>query len=94
MIGQALCHCDRSCHGRLERCRHAVLRHTEGASEATRCIKTFSRASLRTRLRLMRRTWHTNDPGSQDRDYALSTARFEFDRNEQFRLALDPESAK
>lgn len=32
--------------------------------------------------------------GSQDRDNALSKARFEFDWNEQFRLSLDPETAK
>lgn len=32
--------------------------------------------------------------GSQDRDDALSRARFAFDWNEQFRLALDPETAK
>jgi len=33
-------------------------------------------------------------PGAQDRDDALSRARFEFDWNEQFRLALDPERAR
>jgi phosphomethylpyrimidine synthase len=33
-------------------------------------------------------------PGSQDRDNALSRARFAFDWNEQFRLSLDPETAK
>ncbi len=33
-------------------------------------------------------------PGSQDRDDALSRARFAFDWNEQFRLSLDPETAK
>jgi phosphomethylpyrimidine synthase len=33
-------------------------------------------------------------PGSQDRDDALSRARFSFDWNEQFRLSLDPETAK
>lgn len=33
-------------------------------------------------------------PGAQDRDDALSKARFEFDWNEQFRLALDPETAQ
>ena len=33
-------------------------------------------------------------PGSQDRDDALSKARYEFDWNEQFRLSLDPERAK
>lgn len=33
-------------------------------------------------------------PGAQDRDDALSKARFEFDWNEQFRLALDPETAR
>lgn len=33
-------------------------------------------------------------PGAQDRDDALSKARFEFDWNEQFRLSLDPETAK
>lgn len=33
-------------------------------------------------------------PGSQDRDDALSKARFAFDWNEQFRLSLDPETAK
>ncbi len=33
-------------------------------------------------------------PGVQDRDDALSKARFEFDWNEQFRLSLDPERAK
>jgi phosphomethylpyrimidine synthase len=33
-------------------------------------------------------------PGAQDRDNALSKARFEFDWNEQFRLSLDPETAR
>lgn len=33
-------------------------------------------------------------PGAQDRDDALSRARFSFDWNEQFRLSLDPETAK
>ena len=33
-------------------------------------------------------------PGSRDRDDALSRARFAFDWNEQFRLALDPQTAK
>ncbi len=33
-------------------------------------------------------------PGAQDRDDALSKARFAFDWDEQFRLALDPETAK
>ena len=33
-------------------------------------------------------------PGAQDRDDALSKARFEFDWNEQFRLALDPGTAQ
>ena len=33
-------------------------------------------------------------PGAQDRDDALSKARFEFDWNEQFRLSLDPERAQ
>jgi phosphomethylpyrimidine synthase len=33
-------------------------------------------------------------PGAQERDDALSRARFEFDWNEQFRLALDPETAQ
>lgn len=33
-------------------------------------------------------------PGAQDRDDALSKARFEFDWNEQFRLSLDPETAQ
>jgi len=33
-------------------------------------------------------------PGAQDRDNALSKARFAFDWNEQFRLSLDPETAK
>lgn len=32
--------------------------------------------------------------GAQDRDDALSKARFEFDWNEQFRLSLDPETAQ
>ncbi|MBX3434973.1 MAG: phosphomethylpyrimidine synthase ThiC [Pirellulales bacterium] len=32
--------------------------------------------------------------GARDRDDALSKARFEFDWNEQFRLALDPETAR
>ncbi len=31
---------------------------------------------------------------AQDRDNALSAARFAFDWNEQFRLALDPETAR
>ncbi len=33
-------------------------------------------------------------PGARVRDDALSKARFEFDWNEQFRLALDPETAR
>jgi phosphomethylpyrimidine synthase len=33
-------------------------------------------------------------PGARLRDDALSKARFEFDWNEQFRLALDPETAR
>ncbi|WP_442485856.1 phosphomethylpyrimidine synthase ThiC [Aeoliella sp. SH292] len=33
-------------------------------------------------------------PGARDWDDALSKARFEFDWNEQFRLALDPETAR
>jgi phosphomethylpyrimidine synthase len=33
-------------------------------------------------------------PGAQDRDDALSKARFAFDWNEQFRLSLDPETAR
>jgi phosphomethylpyrimidine synthase len=33
-------------------------------------------------------------PGAQDRDDALSRARFSFDWNEQFRLSLDPETAR
>jgi phosphomethylpyrimidine synthase len=33
-------------------------------------------------------------PGSQNRDDALSRARFSFDWNEQFRLSLDPETAQ
>jgi phosphomethylpyrimidine synthase len=33
-------------------------------------------------------------PGSRDRDDRLSKARFEFDWQEQFRLALDPETAR
>ena len=42
----------------------------------------------------MRPTWPgiAREPG--DRDDALSKARFEFDWNEQFRLALDPETAR
>ncbi len=33
-------------------------------------------------------------PGARDRDDAISRARFAFDWNEQFRLALDPETAR
>jgi phosphomethylpyrimidine synthase len=33
-------------------------------------------------------------PGARDRDDALSKARFQFDWNEQFRLSLDPETAR
>ena len=33
-------------------------------------------------------------PGAQDRDNAMSRARFNFDWEEQFRLSLDPESAR
>lgn len=35
-----------------------------------------------------------NRPGAQDRDDALSKARFAFDWNEQFRLSLDPDTAR
>jgi len=33
-------------------------------------------------------------PGARDRDDALSKARFDFDWNEQFRLSLDPDTAR
>ena len=33
-------------------------------------------------------------PGARDRDDAISRARFAFDWNEQFRLSLDPETAR
>ena len=33
-------------------------------------------------------------PGARERDDALSRARFAFDWNEQFRLSLDPETAR
>jgi phosphomethylpyrimidine synthase len=33
-------------------------------------------------------------PGARDRDDAISRARFDFDWAEQFRLALDPETAQ
>ena len=33
-------------------------------------------------------------PGARDRDDAISKARYEFDWNEQFRLSLDPETAR
>jgi phosphomethylpyrimidine synthase len=33
-------------------------------------------------------------PGARDRDDALSRARYAFDWNEQFRLALDPDTAR
>ena len=33
-------------------------------------------------------------PGAKDSDNALSKARFDFDWNEQFRLSLDPETAR
>jgi phosphomethylpyrimidine synthase len=33
-------------------------------------------------------------PGARDRDDALSRARYRFDWNEQFRLSLDPETAR
>ena len=33
-------------------------------------------------------------PGARDRDDALSRARYDFDWNEQFRLSLDPETAR
>jgi len=33
-------------------------------------------------------------PGARDRDDALSRARFDFDWEEQFRLSLDPETAR
>jgi phosphomethylpyrimidine synthase len=35
-----------------------------------------------------------NHPGARERDDALSHARFAFDWNEQFRLSLDPETAR
>jgi phosphomethylpyrimidine synthase len=35
-----------------------------------------------------------NRPGARDRDDALAKARFAFDWNEQFRLSLDPETAR
>ena len=42
----------------------------------------------------MRPTLPASVPGARDRDDALSQGRFEFDWNEQFRLSLDPETAR
>ena len=51
-------------------------------------------ASSPTRLRLMRRIWRKDIPGAQERDNALSKARFEFRWEDQFNLSLDPTTAK
>ena len=41
-----------------------------------------------------RRRHRQGHPGAQERDDALSEARFEFDWEDQFELALDPETAR
>ena len=78
----------------LERCSHVVLCDTEGTS---RLAESRRRQARRDRLQDRRSccrlgSWPTWCSGS--RDDALSKARFAFDWNEQFRLSLDPDTAR
>ena len=79
--------------GRLERRGDAVLRHAEGASGPA---GARGREARRDRLQDRRPRGRSGpaSPGARDRDDALSRARFAFDWNEQFRLSLDPETAR
>ncbi len=63
---------------------HLGLPNTEDVKQGVIAYKISAHAADVARKR----------PGAQDRDNALSKARFEFDWNEQFRLSLDPETAQ
>ncbi len=79
--------------GRLERRGDALLRDAQGApGPAGERRREAGCDRLQDRGPRGRRG--PRPPRARDRDDALSKARFEFDWNEQFRLALDPETAQ
>ena len=78
---------------RLARRGDALLRHAEGASRPARARGRQARHD-RLQNRRPRRRRGPQTSRRQDRDDALSRARFAFDWNEQFRLSLDPETAQ
>ena len=63
---------------------HLGLPNNEDVKQGVIAYKIAAHAAGVARLRV----------GAQDRDNALSKARFAFDWNEQFRLSLDPETAR
>ena len=63
---------------------HLGLPETEDVKQGVIAYKIAAHAADLARQR----------PGARDRDDALSRARFAFDWNEQFRLSLDPETAR
>lgn len=84
---------DRRRDGRLVRRGHALLCDPQGAprpAQHGRCPPRGHRLQDR-RPRGGRRP---PAPGAQQRDNALSKARFDFDWDEQFRLSLDPDTAR
>ena len=85
---------DRRGDDRLVRHGDALLRDAQGAPRAARTRRTSRTASSPTRSR---RTPRTSPRGTRARalwDDALSKARFEFRWEDQFHLALDPETAR
>ena len=78
---------------RLARRGDALLRHAEGAPRPAREGRRQAGHDRVQNRRPRGRSVARKRP-ARDRDDALSKARFEFDWNEQFRLALDPETAR
>ena len=79
--------------GRLERRGDALLRDAEGAPGPAG-ERRREAGGDRLQDRRPRRRHGPARPAARERDDALSKARFEFDWNEQFRLSLDPETAR
>ena len=84
---------NRSRHDRLVRLRHALLRHAQGtprpaeSDDVREGVITYKIAAHAADLA-------KGHPAAQERDNAISKARFEFRWEDQFNLGLDPDKAR
>ena len=80
--------------GRLERARRCCATSRPRSTWACRKTKDVKQGVIAYKIAAHAADLARHRPGARDRDDALSRARFAFDWNEQFRLSLDPETAR